>query len=52
LTSNGGETFAIWGAAAFGLLISSLQAITLFILKDFRERIMRIEDKLMVLRKV
>ncbi len=42
-----GETVAIWGATAAGSLLLFLQTITLFVLKDFRERIMRIESLLM-----
>ncbi len=42
-----GETVAIWGATVAGSLLLFLQTITLFILKDFRERIMRVESLLM-----
>jgi len=45
--SANGETLAIWGAAIAGIASSFLQTVMLFILKDFRERIMRIEDRFM-----
>ena len=36
-----------WGAIAIGALITGLQTATLFIMRDLRSRVVRLEDRAM-----